>query len=113
MSNLRLGSKYLDTRPPHNTQGSRIKIFYPFHPLCSSELELSRKSPDKSGMILVKAPDGFCKQIPVWMTEPNAIYFRISATATISCRALVKLAEVLKKNTSLQEKGIVSPLKPS
>ena len=95
--------------------GSRIKVFYPFHPLCSSELELSRKSPDKSGMILVKAPDGFCKQIPVWMTQPKASCYGISPTATISANALVKLVELLKNNNCLGEKGdqLIIHLDPS
>ena len=78
-----------------NTIGSRIKIYYPFHPLCGREFEVLRKSNNRDGSILIGVPDGFNKQIPLWMTEQQASFYRISEKPEISLKALFSLIELI------------------
>ena len=78
-----------------NTIGSKIKIYYPFHPLCGHEFELLRKSNHKDGSVLMGVPDRFNKQIPLWMTEQLAAGCRISDKPEISLKALFSLVELL------------------
>ena len=44
----------------------------------------------------VKAPNGFCKEVPIWMTEPRSTSYRISRNAEISPKAILKLIELLE-----------------
>jgi hypothetical protein len=50
--------------------------------------------PDR--LIKVKAPTGFCKEIPIWMAEPQSICFCISKSAEINLKAIMRLIELLE-----------------
>lgn len=45
---------------------------------------------------MVKAPNGFCKEVPIWMTEPRSASYCISRDAEISLKAILKLIELLE-----------------
>ena len=86
-----------------NTISSKIKIYYPFHPLCGQELKVLRKSNHKDGSILIAAPSVFNKQIPLWMTEHQAACYRISEKPEICLKALLSLIELI--DCSEEESG--------
>jgi hypothetical protein len=46
-------------------------------------------------------PEGFCAEVPRWMTEERAAGYRLSDEAHVAARALVSLAELLE--ASLEE----------
>jgi hypothetical protein len=92
-------SKYQKNKPHQNTISLKIvKIHYPFHPLYGLELEvLSRsKSGYKEGTIKIKAPNGFYKEVPIWMTEPQSNFFCISKIAAISLKAIMNVIKLLE-----------------
>jgi len=76
--------------------GLKIKIYYPFHPLHGSELELHGSSSKKSDTYLVNASDNFCKQIPKWMTEEEASSYSTSPFPLIGISAIQKLIELIE-----------------
>jgi hypothetical protein len=98
-ANWRLYSRCLGTKTSQNTISSEIiKIYYPFHPLYGLELKvLSRKKPGhKDGTIKVKTPNGFCKEVPIWIAKPQSTCFCISRSAEISLKAITRLIELLE-----------------
>ena len=54
------------------------------------------KSSSKYGTIKVKAPNGFCKEVPIWMTEPQSTCYCISKKAEISVKAILSVIELIK-----------------
>ena len=60
------------------------------------EVVSKSKSGNKNGTLTVKAPDGFCKEVPIWMTEPQSAVCCISKSAEISVKAILILIELLE-----------------
>jgi hypothetical protein len=54
------------------------------------------KSGNKNGTVMVKAPNGFCKEVPIWMSEAKSASYCISRNAEISSKAILKLIELLE-----------------
>jgi hypothetical protein len=79
-----------------NPIGSEIEINYPFHPLFGAKLKIVRNSMTKNGTIFVDSPKGFCKEIPMWMTEPECIDYHISEFPHINLRAILRAIELLE-----------------
>jgi len=99
ISNLPLDNKIPNTKTSQNTISSEIiKIYYPFHPLYGLELKVlsRRKFGHKDGTIKVKTPNGFCKEVPIWMAKPQSTCFCISRSAEISLKAIMRVIELLE-----------------
>jgi hypothetical protein len=79
-----------------NTISSGIKIYYPFHPFYGLELEVIGKFQCKDDTVTVKAPDGSGKRVPIWITQPEAAYYRISKYPIINLKAILNLVELLE-----------------
>jgi len=84
------------TKTNHNTISSEIEIQYPFHPLYGKKLKTRRKSITRKETILVKAPKGFCKEIPYWMTRPQCANHHISKITYINLKAILRTIELLE-----------------
>jgi hypothetical protein len=50
----------------------------------------------KKGTIFVDSPKGFCKEIPMWMTEPECTEYYISEFPHINLRAILRAIELLE-----------------
>ncbi len=79
-----------------NTISSRIKVYYPFHPLQGCELDVINKPKKEDGAATVIAPDGARLKIPIWMVSSQAAQIELSEKAEISVRALVALVHLLE-----------------
>ena len=93
-----LYSRFRHTKTNQNTISSEIEIKYPFHPLYGERLKPKRKSITKKGTILVKAPKGFCNEIPYWMTTPQCANHHISKSPHISLKAILRTIELLENS---------------
>ncbi|MGC8495580.1 MAG: hypothetical protein ACP5SH_28050, partial [Syntrophobacteraceae bacterium] len=73
---------------------SSITVYYQNHPLYLHELKTVRFNKGKE--VLVKAPDGTIRGIPVWMTDRvYCAQIRDSANPQCSCEALLRLRRLL------------------
>jgi len=81
-----------ETTLHHKTTSSRIKIYYPFHPLCGVEVEIACKPKKGDGAITITDSQGIRMKIPSWMTDPECFNYKISDQSEISVRALFTLA---------------------
>ena len=79
-----------------NTISSRVKVYYPFHPLNGLELDVVCKSRKGDGAVTVADPEGIRLKIPVWMVWPQAAQIELSEKAEISARALLELVHLLE-----------------
>jgi hypothetical protein len=73
-----------------------VQILYPFHPLCGQELRVFRRSGVADGGLILRVPEGFCSEVPHWMTEQEAARYRLSTEAHVELRALLRLIELVK-----------------
>jgi hypothetical protein len=62
-------------------------------------MESLGKSHNKDEAVLVNAPSGYCKEIPIWMTKPESKFYQISPAPEISIKAIKNLIELLKCST--------------
>lgn len=95
---MRPYSTYQQTKAHQNTISSEIEIKYPFHPLYGERLKTKHKSITRKGTILVKAPKGFCKEIPCWMTHPQSANHHISKIPHISLKAILRTIELVENS---------------
>ena len=68
---------------PHNTlsaDNSAVQVFYPFHPLHGSTLQILRGPKRGDGAVCVMDPAGRRLKIPVWMTVPGVRWDQDLAT---------------------------------
>jgi len=91
-----LYSRFPKTGANQNTISSEIEIKYPFHPLYGKRLKTKRKSITRKETILVKAPKGFCKEIPYWMTQAQCANHHISKVPQINLKAILSTIELLE-----------------
>lgn len=92
---------FRSTAGTHNPVGSKVEVFYPFHPLCGRQLEVRRRSRTQEGALILGVPEGFCAEVPRWMTEERAAGHRLCSEAHVEPKALLCLAELLE--ASLEE----------
>ena len=82
----------------HNTlsaEATEVKVFYPFHPLHGSTLQIQRRPKRGDGAASVIDRYGRRLKIPMWMLSPGSVDIRISEQALLSKEALLSLSTVL------------------
>src|SRR5277367_2747868 len=82
----------------HNTlsaEATEVKVFYPFHPLHGSTLQIQRRPKRGDGAASVADRAGKRLRIPIWMLSPGSAEARISERAVLSKEALLSLSSVL------------------
>jgi hypothetical protein len=92
---------YRKSAATHNPVGSTVEVFYPFHPLCGRQLEVRKRSRTQEVGFILGVPDGFCAEVPRWMTERRAANHRLCSEAHVAPTALLSLIELLE--ASLKE----------
>ena len=78
----------------HDTHCAKITVHYPFHPHRGQELEVVSASRHNDGSVTVVGPDGGLR-MPKWMVAATAARFCVSPQATLSCSALLLLADLV------------------
>ena len=97
----RSGGEDADTHA-HSTlsaEATEVKVFYPFHPLRGSTLQIQRRPKRGDGAASVADRMGKRLKIPMWMLSPSSAEIRISERAVLSKEALLSLSSVLAIRT--------------
>ena len=82
----------------HNTlsaESTHVQVFYPFHPLHGSTLQVVRRPKRGDGACSVVDPTGRRLKIPVWMLLPACAEIKISEQPNLSKQALLALTSLL------------------
>jgi hypothetical protein len=82
----------------HNTlsaEATEVKVFYPFHPLHGSTLQIQRRPKRGNGAASVIDRCGRRLKIPMWMLSPGSVDIQISEQAVLSKEALLSLSTLL------------------
>ncbi len=82
----------------HNTlsaEDTRVRVFYPFHPLRDVVLQVVRRPKRGDGAVAVVDPGGKRLKIPVWMLSPECAAVTIAEQAYLSSESLLSLASLL------------------
>jgi hypothetical protein len=82
----------------HNTlsaEDTRVRVFYPFHPLRDVVLQVVRRPKRGDGAIAVVDPAGKRLKIPVWMLSPECAAMTMTEKPYLSSKSLLSLASLL------------------
>jgi hypothetical protein len=82
-----------------STETTEVRVFYPFHPLNGSTLQIQRRPQRGDGAVSVMDRDGKRLKIPMWMLSPGSAEIRIREQAHLSREALLALSSVLAVHT--------------
>ena len=74
---------------------SKVKVFYPFHPLHGATVQILRRPKRGDGAVSVIDRASKRLKIPVWMLSPEAGSIAISERTHLSKEALLSLASLL------------------
>ena len=86
----------------HNTlsaETTEVTVFYPFHPLRGSTLQIQRRPKRADGAVSVVDSGGKRLKIPMWMLSPDSAEIRISDQVVLSKEALLSLSSLLRIQT--------------
>jgi len=78
-----------------SAEATEVKVFYPFHPLHGSTLQIQRRPKRGDGAASVIDRYGRRLKIPMWMLSPGCVDIRISQQALLSKEALLSLSTLL------------------
>jgi len=87
----------------HNTlfaESNDVQVFYPFHPLHGSTLQIVRRPKRGDGAVSVIDRGGKRLKIPVWMLLPDCAAIKISDEVHLSSEALLSLMLLLSSHAS-------------
>ena len=82
----------------HNTlfaESNEVQVFYPFHPLYGSTLQILRRPKRGDGAVCVIDRGGKRLKIPVWMLLPDCTAIKISDEVHLSKESLLSLMLLL------------------
>ena len=82
----------------HNTlsaESAEVQVFYPFHPLYGSTLQILRRPQRGDGAVTVIDRAGKRLKIPVWMLLPDCAVIKISEEVHLSKTSLLSLMTLL------------------
>jgi len=82
----------------HNTlfaESNEVQVFYPFHPLHGSTLQILRRPKRGDGAVCVIDRVGRRLKIPVWMLLPDCTAIKISDEVHLSKESLLSLMLLL------------------
>jgi len=86
------GIRAHDTLSPETTH---VQVFYPFHPLHGTTLQIVRRPKRGDGAVSIIDPTGRRLKIPVWMLLPECAEIKITDRPRLSKEALLSLTLLL------------------
>ena len=78
-----------------SAEASQVQVFYQFHPLHGSTLQVVRRPRQGDGAVSVVDPAGRRLKIPMWMVLPDSAEMKIGEQAHLNKEALLSLAALL------------------
>jgi hypothetical protein len=78
-----------------SAETTHVQVFYRFHPLYSSTLQIVRRPKRGDGAVSVIDPTGRRLKIPMWMLLPDSAEIKIAEQAYLSKEALLSLASLV------------------
>ena len=78
-----------------STESAGVQVFYPFHPLYGSTLQILRRPKRGDGAVSVIDRAGRRLKIPVWMLSPDCAVIKISEEVHLSKTSLLSLMTLL------------------
>lgn len=78
-----------------SAEATEVKVFYPFHPLHGSTLQIQRRPNRGDSAVPVSDRAGKRLKIPIWMLSPSSAEIGISVRAVLSKEALLSLSSLL------------------
>jgi hypothetical protein len=79
-----------------SAETTHVEVFYPFHPLRRSTLQIVRRPKRGDGAVSVIDPTGRRLKIPVWMLLPDCAEIKIAEQPYVSKEALLRLASLME-----------------
>ena len=91
------GSRFYATRTQStlSPETTHVRVYYTFHPLHNSSLQVVRRPKRGDGAVSVIDPTGRRLKIPVWMLLPECAAINITDRPHLSKEALLSLALLL------------------
>lgn len=78
-----------------SAETTHVTVFYPFHPLHGSMLQVVRRPRRGDGAVSVIDTVGKRLKIPTWMLQPDCVNTKIVQQANLSKHALLSLTSLL------------------
>jgi len=82
---------------------THVQVFYRFHPLYSSTLQIMRRPKRGDGAVSVIDSTGRRLKIPVWMLLPDSAEIKITEQAYLSKEALLSLASLVSTPREIED----------
>jgi len=87
-----------------SAETTHVQVFYRFHPLYSSTLQIVRRPKRGDGAVSVIDSTGRRLKIPVWMLLPDSAEIKITEQAYLSKEALLSLASLLSTPREIEDR---------
>jgi hypothetical protein len=108
----------------HNARKGYLRVLYPYHPYYRQTFEVFGSNGGLRDLVYIRMPNNATRGIPAWMfDEAICASIRCADRATIDCRALLRLAQLLDlqaesrsigaHESSIPESKIASKISPS
>ena len=78
-----------------SVETTHVQVFYPFHPLHGTTLQIVRRQKRGDGAVSVVDPTAKRLKIPVWMLLPECAEINITELPSLNKKALLSLASLL------------------
>jgi len=91
----------------HNTlsaETTHVQVFYRFHPLHSSTLQIVRRPKRGDGAVSVIDPTGRRLKIPMWMLLPDSAEIKITEQAHLGKEALLSLVSLVSTSGEIEDR---------
>ena len=87
-----------------SAETTHVQVFYRFHPLYSSTLQILRRPKRGDGAVSVIDPTGRRLKIPMWMLLPDSAEIKIAEQAYLSKEALLSLASLVSTPREIEDR---------
>jgi hypothetical protein len=87
-----------------SAETTHVQVFYRFHPLYSSTVQIVRRPKRGDGAVSVIDSTGRRLKIPVWMLLPDSAEIKITERAYLSKEALLSLASLVSTPREIEDR---------
>ena len=87
-----------------SAETTHVQVFYRFHPLYSSTLQILRRPKRGDGAVSVIDSTGRRLKIPVWMLLPDSAQIKIAEQPYLSKEALLSLASLVSTPRGIEDR---------
>ena len=87
-----------------SAETTHVQVFYRFHPLYSSTLQILRRPKREDGAVSVIDSTGRRLKIPVWMLLPDSAEIKITEQPHLSKDALLSLASLVSTPRKIEDR---------